>query len=345
MTALRSGGPVLVRTARLGRSWLRRAALAFAVALPPVVAAAAAPEVFSPEDLLAGRTLSRSECKAMPDAVWVEHSHGTECIRYFASKGVDGAPLAVFWFHGDRLDGRKVLAAYSDNSVPAQRALAARNAALNGVPWIGIARPGAYGSSGDHGARRQPKEFHTLNAAVEAIKLRYGISRVVLAGHGGGAAVVGALLTLGRTDVDCAITASGTYAIIERAERLRASSGSIPRGVDLTGFANPYEPIDRVDGIRPDRKRRLFIIGDPSDTNTYFDLQRKFAERVHASGHQVSLVETNNGLGTRHHDLTRVAFKAAGWCAAGFDTEEVVRRIQLDDAAINEVGASVRAGR
>jgi hypothetical protein len=44
-----------------------------------------------------------------------------------------------------------------------------------------IARPGTYGSSGNHYRRRQAEEFRALNAAVDAIKARYAIRVLSLA--------------------------------------------------------------------------------------------------------------------------------------------------------------------
>src|SRR5262245_22549013 len=129
-------------------------------------------------------------------AVWVEHSLGTECIGYYASLDLQGAKQAVFYFHGDRLTGSSPAnSAYRDNTVRAQLRSANIQAKRFGVPFVMVARPGAYGSSGKHSERRQAKEFHSLNAALDAIKARHALDRIVLAGHSGGASVVGAVLT------------------------------------------------------------------------------------------------------------------------------------------------------
>ncbi|MBC7954803.1 MAG: hypothetical protein H7Y33_02885, partial [Cytophagales bacterium] len=161
-------------------------------------AANADDEEFPTSELINGKRTSREQCETTRDAVWVAHAEGTECIRYYPSSNVVGARHAAFFFHGDQLDGRFVLpGAYKDNHAKALRTQAEGLARVNAVPYIFVARPGAYGSSGRHTERRRLKEYLSLNAAVDAIKARYGLERVHLGGQSGGAASVGALLTLG----------------------------------------------------------------------------------------------------------------------------------------------------
>lgn len=331
-------GAVQLAVACLGRVRPRRAP---AWAIAAVVLVAASPcraqpadydETFPPSELTTGKSIGKERCQRLPYAVWVEHQYGDECIRYYPSSGVDGAKQAVFFFHGDRLEGRfPITGAYRDNSVKAQLALAERSFKAYGVPFIMMARPGAYGSSGEHGRRRLPKEFHSINAAVDAIKAKHRIDRVVLAGQSGGATMVAALLTLGRTDVSCAVATSGVYAVLERAELYRRLHGARSQpGTDTTGHRNVYDVIDHVAGIKPDPRRRILIIGDPKDQTTAFSLQRSFVERVKEAGHPVDLIEAK-ARGTQHHSLTHVAFKAAPLCAVGMPTEELVRSLSVGE--------------
>jgi pimeloyl-ACP methyl ester carboxylesterase len=295
----------------------------------------AADEIFSESDLVRGKSIDKEVCGKIDNAVWVEHRYGTECIRFYPSPDAWGAVQAVFFFHGDRLDGRfPISSAYKDNTRSAQMALAARHAASDRVPVIVVARPGTYGSSGNHAERRRPKEFHSLNAAVDAIKEKLGIGKVILAGQSGGATAVGALLTLGRTDVKCAIAASGGYAVLELAELKRAKLGYASRpGVDVTGFSDSYNVIDFVGNIKADPDRRIFIVGDPGDRNTVFTLQKAFADKVAQAGHDVTLVEAA-AIGRDRHNLNHIAFKAAGWCATDLGTEVLKQYIGQNVKAI-----------
>jgi hypothetical protein len=255
-------------------------------------------EVFPRKELVTGKVIDQTACAALQHAVWVAHKYGTECIRYYASSSVRGAKQAVFYFHGDRLDAAiPANSAYRDNSVRAQLSSAHRQAQRLGVPFVMVARPGAYGSSGKHSERRRPKEFHSLNAALDAIKARHGIESIVLAGHSGGAIAVAALLTLGRSDVSCVVGTSGDYAVIQH-----------------------------VGSIRPDPQRRIFVIGDPRDQQALFRQQRDFAERIGKAGHQVALVEAQ-GAGRTHHDLRQAALVASALCAKGVATERIIQAI------------------
>src|SRR5687768_907590 len=181
-------------------------------------------ESFPPERLYEGIRIPREKCEQTKLAVWVEHKHGSECIRYYPSRNIEGTPRAVLFFHGDLLEGRFTLPGASvNNSVGAKLKEAQGLAGANGVPFVLVARPGCFGSSGEHSARRRAKEYFSMNAAVDAIKARYNIKEVILSGQSGGGATVGALLTLGRTDVVCAAASSGVFDVIGRANRWHES--------------------------------------------------------------------------------------------------------------------------
>ena len=175
-------------------------------------------------------------------------------------------------------------------------------------PWVLIARPGVYGSSGDHRVRRELIEFLSLNAAVTAIKERHGIKQLVLVGHSGGATAIAAMLTLGREDVLCAVMTSGAFSLAERDVRRSASSGR-----HYTGAEKKYDPLDHVSGIRPSTVRKITVAGDPRDANTPFDLQRLFADTVRNAGHEVDLVQIK-GEPPLYHDVGTQGLRLAVEC-------------------------------
>ena len=285
-------------------------------------------EEFPTSELIDGKRTTREQCEATPDAVWVEHREGTECIRYYPSSTVTGAKHAAFFFHGDQLEGRFVLpGAYKDNRAGVLRTQAEGLARINGVPYIFVGRPGVYGSSGRHTERRRLKEYLSLNAAVDAIKARYGLERVSLGGQSGGATSVGALLTLGRTDVLCAAASSGGFDALGRARDMANISGQNWRGCDSHGVCDPYNVTDHVDGVQKSEQRRVFIIGDPNDSNTYFKYQQAFAEKLKAAGHPVTVLEAE-GAGPKRHSLSFMANRVLGWCNAGFDDEHIATLVR-----------------
>jgi hypothetical protein len=287
-------------------------------------------ETFPPDKIYAGIRIKREECDRLKLAVWVEHGYGSECIRYFPSSKFESAPRAVFFFHGDVLDGRNPLPSASvNNSVGGKLKEVQGLAGANGVPFVAVARPGVFGSSGAHADRRRPKEFHSLNAAVDAIKTKHRIGEIILSGQSGGATAVGALLTMGRTDVACAVATSGGYDVLGRA----LHRGVRRIGCDTTLHCDPYNVVDFTSGVAQNPVRRIFVIGDPLDSNTPFGFQKAFAEKLRAAGHSVVVVEAK-GEGPEHHRLAHMATRTAGWCNAGLSFEVIAEKIRAGEYAL-----------
>lgn len=213
----------------------------------------------------------------------------------FAAGVIDKAPQVVVLLRGDRqMFVRRDPSDIPSNTVSDQEKLALKAMARVGVPVISVARPGTYGSSGDHLSRRQKSEFDAINATLDAIRDRYHIGRFALVGHSGGATAVGAMLTYGRKDISCAIIESGAFDLIERARILRVQNDREAKpGLDTTGLANPYDPIDHIDGIAADPTRKIIVMGDPRDTVTPYQLQKKFADLIHSKGHDVVMLDIN----------------------------------------------------
>lgn len=278
---------------------------------------------FSERELQWGKSTSQDECAQQQHAVWVTHKLGTECIRYYPSAALDAAlegaaprpRVAVIFFHGDHLAGNTPLGNYGKITPQSLLDTAQNSERAYKVPYVIVARPGVYGSSGSHRERRRLKEFVSLNAAVDAIKQHYGLEQVVLAGQSSGSTAAAAILTMGRTDVKCAAMGSGGYAVNALAEVKRLKMGqNSRRGCDVTGYCDAYDVIEHVDGIATDPKRPIYIIGDPQDQNTVFELQRAFYDKVEQAGHDVKLMEVE-GRGPERHGTAYVTYRVAGLCA------------------------------
>ncbi|GAB6058606.1 hypothetical protein JCM31598_17230 [Desulfonatronum parangueonense] len=247
----------------------------------------------------------------------MEHEQGQECIRYFPGDEIRNAPLVIAQFYGDRdRVMRQPLDQIRNNTRQSQEGYAARQSRRAGVPVVVVARPGTYGSSGDHRQRRQPEEYISLNAALDRIKDRYGIESFVLLGHSGGATAAAALLTMGRTDVRCAVLSSGAFSLLARAALLRRNEGRSPRpGLDTTGLADPYDPLDHVQHVAHDPHRLIIILGNPEDRITPFAFQQAFADALENAGHRVHVHVHPAREPSFHNLLGNVAIETAGRCA------------------------------
>ncbi|ALZ98630.1 prolyl oligopeptidase [Leclercia adecarboxylata] len=226
------------------------------------------------------------------------------------------APLALVVLKGDRVSQIK----RSPDTIPGNTAEAQRRQARamlrqTGLPTIIIARPGTYGSSGNHYRRRQAEEFQAIAAALDAIKARYGIQRFILSGHSGGATAASALLTFGRRDIDCAVLTSGAWGLLERAQRLRQEHNKpLASTLDGTGLPAPWDPLDHINGIAADPLRLILVVGNPQDRNTPFDLQARFAAALREHGHQVTLLERPAAPPEYHDLLGNAAINAIKRC-------------------------------
>lgn len=306
-------------------------------------------EVFPFDEVLHPRTVSQAECNARRDAVWVQ-AEWTEsgafgrsvgqsasgCIRYFPSANAQGAATAVLFVHGDVMSfedypGQNQETYEKTSSRKAQIAQADRTAREIGLPVIRVARPGAFGSTGISHVkdRRLPAEAHLVNAAIDAIKARYGYERIQLTGLSGGGGLVGAALTLGRTDIDCAVAGSGALSIKSRARALGTKEAQ--RGLDQTGhpLSAVYDPIDHVGGVRQDGRRRIFVVGDPLDRSVSFESQKEFQEKLVAAGIPATLL-TTQASDKMHHRIAPQAQRVAAWCKAGMNDADIQARLLKD---------------
>lgn len=279
--------------------------------------------------VLSGSVMDEANCAAWPDnTVWVVVDGDGECIRYFHSGLRDDTPVATpvahVWFHGDtiwqHLDGRSAVPGWYDKATDVARlnGFAEREAAAHGAPYIRFSRPGVYGSSGFHKLRRRPREARIVDAALDALKRRYGIGAFALSGQSGGGHVVASLLTM-RDDIVCAVSTSGVLSV-----RLRADHHGWP--TDITGYRDYFDPVERVGEIVVDPRRRIFVVGDPRDTNTPFHTQVAYAEAAKAAGHDVWLIMAE-ASGKAFHGLALTGFEVIQWCLEGVPSEEIRARL------------------
>lgn len=258
------------------------------------------------EPLLWGGKISKpSDCPDEPTFI-VAGTHGfLECLRYFGAGLGKINPVVIVVLEGDRdNDVNKPPSDIPSNTVAQRIQYAQKLHSRTQLPLILLARPGTYGSTGNHRHKRTLNEFVPISAALDQLKQRYGVERWIVVGHSGGGTAAAALLTLGRIDLQCVVITSGAFDLVERANRHRQMKGlPIKPNTDLTGTINPYDPLYQLSGVVRDPYRTVYVLGNPNDRITPFEFQQSFATQLQKLGHRVQLMQ-GDASPPNFHDLT-----------------------------------------
>ena len=282
-------------------------------------------EPFPVDQLMYGSVADEALCKSIPDTVWVIVDGTGDCIRYYKSLlGHKPGGAAFIFFHGDYLGGTRmrgnlrVVGNYG-NQTPARLTNQANALAKEaGGPYFLIARPGVFGSSGDHAQRRRPREPLLVNAALDQLKVRHNIGTWHISGQSGGGTMAAALITL-RSDVDCVGIASGGTAIKVRARELGFTA-------DSTGYDDPYDPVDHISKISRSPAPRIFVVSDPRDTDVSFSSQSYYVVQLTRAGLNPTHIMAE-ARPPNYHGLDQVAIRATRLCAKGATTIEILNEL------------------
>jgi pimeloyl-ACP methyl ester carboxylesterase len=284
---------------------------------------------FSERALFDGTTIDEGTCRSLTLSVWVQVDGIGDCVRYYASRIQPGPhSRAMVFLHGDRVAGTRVgnnlqsLSNYA-RTTPAdiQRQVDAWAQSV-GMPYIFLARPGTYGSSGDHTHRRRPREVAVVAAAFDAIATKHGIARFGFAGQSGGGLLVAALLA-SRRDIECAALSSAPSS-------LQARIRALNRRVDTTGYHDSVDPSEMVSKIRKDPSPRIFVIGDPRDKTVPYTSQLDYVTKLQSAG--LSPVQIDGkARDPNFHSLDEHGRMASIMCMNGQTDEQIRTRLsQLD---------------
>lgn len=272
---------------------------------------------FSGEALVRGVSATAEQCAQVAGAVWAKASGGeAECIRYWVAGMPQGsAAKALVYIPGDQLVFDQPEAGYASRGPKAMQSAADGMAAQAGLPLVLLSRPGIFGSSGEHKQRRREPEARLMSAALDAIKARHGIQELGLVGLSGGGHTVASLLGW-RSDIVCAVPASAVSS-----PRLRWRG--MGRSEDLTGHADSYEPVEhlRREVLHP--RLRVFVLGDPRDTNVPWATQTPLADRLQALGAAVERV-TGEGSDPSRHVLGVSGRVLGALCLRDAPTREIL---------------------
>ena len=306
---------------------LTLAIIGFALTVSPALAQSLpSPEMFNEQDVVHGISISRPDCarlEAQETAVWVMVRRKGYCLRYYAygaKPGREGNAIVAGWLHGDVVGGSHPKHAGHQQGLGVN-AMIAQERVLSErykVPFIFLARPGAYGSAGYHPTTAStPLEADLVSAQVAAISKRYGIRSWVLGGHSGGGTLVAELIVR-RKDVGCAVISSGVPAHNAYLEAWGAAG-------EIKSFG--LNPIDEVQAITPGQTR-VIVMGDPRDKNVLWPVQQLYQHALAARGVDSTLMPLERGLPEEFHSLVDLGEAATGLCANGASFPAIKARLE-----------------
>ncbi len=241
--------------------------------------------------------------------VWVELAEPAECLRCYGALAGHREALPLIFFEGDVIDRGNHLAGdiVIRESYPLQtpflmQAEAEQIASALSWPFVNLARPGVFGSSGHHGERRREREVAVVDRALDRLKAEFGWGGFTLAGLPGGWHLIAALMAR-RSDIDCAVIASGNVAVRQR---------NAARGlhVNSTGYADFVDPIELVAAVARKPPRRIIVLTDPQDSVVTAACQGVYVQALRQAGVKVEQ-RFVTALDPRHHILRIPALLAA----------------------------------
>ncbi|PTM42664.1 alpha/beta hydrolase [Bosea sp. 124] len=289
-----------------------------------------ASERFDPYEALHGSLSSRAHCAGVPGGLWVEVNGKGDCLRSYAQGlGEIDTPQILVYFSGDVLLKTKagvrfVAPGYERRSPDAIQRDMARWSKQAGKPTVFLARPGMYGSSGDHNQRREAREVMLMERALDVIKQRHRVSTFILAGQSGGGHIAASLLNR-RRDVSAVVLSSALLSVREVTEhwdrRRTVQSGNIQA---------LHDPIDHLNGIRTDPKPLIFVLSDREDRIVPYASQLTYVRRLQEVGFEPQHVLLSAADKSRHA-LARHGRDAAALIARGEQTDAIRAALETPD--------------
>ncbi len=247
--------------------------------------------------------------------VWVEvnlngYSY-KECIRYYSAGLLESQTnnRAIVYFSGDVGVIGGAPASYTSLKPQdmVNKAVTASTELYN-FPYIFVARPGIYGSSGVHNGARKPLESLLMSEALNKINQRHQILNYVLVGHSGGGHIVSALLSK-RTDILCAVPSSAPSSPKKQAEAL----GKTPD-------PRLFETVDAITPLTPKHPaNRVFVVGNLNDSIVPWVSQLVLHDKLIQLSWASNIINLQ-AIDGSHHDVAEKAKKIAGMCAWGLPT-------------------------
>ncbi|MBA2397494.1 MAG: hypothetical protein H0V72_02115 [Bradyrhizobium sp.] len=303
-------------------SVVRGSLAAVLLAVAGFAADPAGAEIIRKEDTLRGITMTREECAAKPQTLWLNVYGRDFCVRYYLSTAGGQGSRPVVILNGDHngpvdpsrwtwADPSKARDVDTDKLV----GIADHFSKMARTTAIYLGRIGVEGTSGTHLSRKTLLELNLMDVALEALQLRYQFEGFHLFGESGGGRLVFGLAEM-RRDVACLISGSGQIATT-RAVALRAGDAGRTY-FDITG---------KLQRLAQNRALRMMVISDPNDQQVPTATQQTpMVQALRQAGYVVPhlLVEATD---PKHHGVIDYGAIAMGGCVLGRSDADVAQAI------------------
>ncbi len=256
---------------------------------------------FSGDDVVNGVVAGPSD-RDGPGRVRVEVDGTADRLAFYGACPDGSRADPVIFLRGDAVEGKAANQWYVAVSAYDEQAEAEQFAATFGRPYIHLGRPGILGSTGNHLDRRRPREVALVDVALTRLKAHFGWASLNLVGQSGGGHLVAALMAR-RSDIDCAVIASGNTAV---AQRNRENGWA----ADITGHADFLDPIEFVGDVARHPPTKVIVLTDPTDSRVSASVQTAYVEALRQAGVAVDH-RLMPAAGAMRHDLQLPGILAA----------------------------------
>jgi len=300
-----------------------RASWAIALASVVAMATGASADIIKKEDMQRGIAMTRAQCEAIHDTVWVNVYGRDFCVRYYLSTAGGEGRRPVVFLQGDyfgKLDPKTWTwidtADTTDIDTDDLMSMADSFSKMAKTTAIYLARIGVEGTSGNHTSRKTLLELNLMNAALDAIKQRHGFEGFHLVGQSGGSKLVGGLIGL-RHDIACAVAGSGPMVVPGN------SKGDPGHGDPGRTF---FDVTQRIAQIAQNRALRILLATDPADKQVPIAQQRAFVDKLRQLGRSVPefMVQATD---EHHHGVLVYSRLIVAGCVLGKTDAEIAKAV------------------
>jgi len=296
---------------------------AMLLAVTTVAANHATAEIIRKEDMVRGIRMTREECDARPQTLWLNVYDRNFCVRYYLSNAGGESTRPIVILNGDSGSAIDLKRWQWKNPSEAKDVdtdkfgpSAERFSKMAKTTAIYIARIGVEGSSGSHLARKTVLEVNLMDVALDALQKRYKFEGFHLIGQSGGGRLIFGLAEM-RRDIGCLIS----------------TSGGLVNNPGQSRFGDPGKTYFKIDDdnirfLKRNRDLRIIVISDPEDKAVpVATRQAPMVDALRDEGHKVLHLDVETTDPKRHGALWTYGKVAMSGCVNGKSDDEITQAI------------------